>query len=204
MSEQRAVWELYAGDRLFGYVLWLGGQALLIDAEHRLRAQIRGWFHDRLGKDPEVNLAFVGAFFGDALPRHLPGARARQVDPETLPHKAWLRCLDRNLLVRGERDPTGSRSNRWERRIRVDELVQGTQEGRYRWSANPRGGFVAGGRTVDEEEVWLNLLKVNTRFLLVTRRGQHLADPPLVQRNGWLRRCALQRLYALIQRGPSA
>lgn len=197
MEEQRAVWELYAGERLSGHVLWLGGRQLLIDADDGLRALLRSWFCAWLGErnDGEVDASVVDAFLAQWLPEQLGGSRSRRVDPETLPKRTWVGALERERLVRGMRDPTGYRSNRWTLPIDPTELLQGTEQARYHWARGRRAGFRAGG-LVDDDELWLALFRHGSRCLLVVTRNHELERSPIEQANGWWRRSALHRLHA--------
>lgn len=199
MAEGRAVWEVHLGGRVVGYVGWLGGARLLVDLERQVGRLVQAWFADAMaGVEAPIPLASVDAVLAGAVAPRL-GGRLVQVDPDTLPARVWLRFVDGERIVRGVRDPTGYRSNRFSWPIDPTELLDGTVDGRTRWARGLHGSFKAGGRAADDE-VWLALGRDGPRSTLVIRRNHALEDAPIVQVNGWFHKSVLHRLAVWLDR----
>ena len=202
MAENRAAWEIRTSAGGFGFLIWLGDAQLHAALDVPFQNLIRGWLQEFLGsvEDRVVESGEISSFAEEILPRRLTGLTVSRADPDDLPlAHSWLAILENDRIPRlGEWDRAGWRSNRWEPAITVRALLEGTRSGRYRWCRGRHGGFKGGGRDPDALETWMTLARCGGPFALVIRRRRELVGGPVLQRDGWMSRCDLHRLWNLL------
>ena len=84
-----------------------------------------------------------------------------------------------------------------------------TAAGRLVWKASDKGPvFVAGGTILGgplaDRGLWLALARQGREYVLTVTSGRRPAAGPVVrQRDGWLWRCPLGRLWAAVERSAA-
>ncbi|MBT8494636.1 MAG: hypothetical protein KJO07_16395, partial [Deltaproteobacteria bacterium] len=141
--------------------------------------------------DDQIDESIVDDFFQTVLPIHLTGHTGQRasIDLDGVPPE-----------VRAAFGPEADyQSNAMDMQLTPEGVLSATEDGQLSWAPAAGGmGWKAGG----PDGTWVTVtMKASNSYVMAVTRGTSIVGMPIQQKNGWFSKCALHKLWRLLEDG---